>query len=708
MDAGSFEKLIEQKSLSLDKAALQIRKACEERQRERAEQQSAAAAPRQKAAQEDADPRGRFSGRRPFFFLVGAGISFPPIPLAASIEEECRRLASGDLPAGEQDGLKPIDTYSFWFDQAFPHPLQRQLYLRQLIQRRTISHASFRLAHLLLDRRIANVVVTLNFDDFISRALALFGRPYIICDHPATVERISPEQDDIQILHVHGTYWFYDCANLRSEIADRALASMQTNRTMAYKLDDVMERSSPIVIGYSGWEQDVVMTALKRRLSSTLPYRMYWFCYQDPKPDSLPEWLVTHPQVFFVTPSAQKTEGASAPAAAPAGPEAAGDQRKRGATLDATIVLERLIREFKLEAPHLFTDPLEFFAQQLEASLPEGESGAREDNYFIKSLVAEVREINRKTSKVPATLLRRVIQALRRSEVREAIALAGRISFKESRLDETQLHELMNAMWLAARGLFDSSAEELHACDIAIAAGRKLLEKKTNDAGVLEVMSNAMVNKSDALRLLGQRDEALKLLVEVEKLTGGSTTIHLRRLAARAMLSRGAIYRELRESVRASAQKKELEKKETAAYRALTRRFGRVDDAEIAVYVAYAINNEAFSKLVTAKPLMQKRDKKANATKKDLKEMFERALDHSPKNPIILSNLGYLACLSGETEVCRDLLKEAIGIGGERIKLGGLEDAKIKPVLPQDEVFTKILGEIDVAKTTPGVGKSAP
>jgi len=711
MDAASFEKLMEQKSLSLDTAALQIRKACEERQRECAEQHvpAAAGSPRLKAEPEDGGLRGRYSGRRPFFFLVGAGISYPPIPLASSIEEECRRLATDELPSVEPGALKPIDTYSYWFDQAYPHPLQRQLYLRQLIQRRTISHASFRLAHLLLDRRIANVVVTLNFDDFISRALALFGRSYIVCDHPATVERISPEQDDIQILHVHGTYWFYDCANLRSEIADRALASMQTNRTMAYKLDDVMERSSPIVIGYSGWEEDVVMTALRRRLSSTLPYRMYWFCYQDPKPDSFPEWLVTHPQVFFITPSAQKGESAQAATPPPPTAEGTGEERKRGATLDATLVLERLIREFKLEAPQLFTDPLEFFAQQLEASLPEGESGAREDNYFIKSLVAEVREINHRTRKVPSTLLRQVIHALRRSEVREAIALAGRINIRESKLDGAQLRELMNAMWLAAKGLFDSSDEELQAYDIAIAAGKKLLEKKPNDVGVLEVVSNAIINKSDALRVLEQQDEALVLLGEVEKLTSGSTSVILRRLAAKAILSRGATYRELLSTARVPAQmKKELERKERSAYRALTRRFSRTDDAEIAANVAYGINNEAFAKLVSIKPRIQRKDKTVASVRRDIKAMFERALTLAPKNPVVLANMGYLACLSDERENCRQLLREAIGLGGERIKQASLEDAKTKPVLAQDAVFTEILNEIDVSRAAPGVGKSSP
>lgn len=719
MDAASFEKLLEQKSLSLDTAAAQIRKACGDRRGETADGKKAEEPYAKKGTPDDAGARNNgSSGRRPFFFLVGAGISYPPIPLASSIEEDCRKLAAAETQAAESDGhRKPIDTYSYWFDQAYPHPLQRQLYLRQLIQSRTISHASFRLAHLLLDGRIANVVVTTNFDDFIARALSLFGKSYIVCDHPATVERISPEQDDIQILHVHGSYWFYDCANLRSEIADRALASMHTNRTMAYKLDDVMERSSPIVIGYSGWEEDVVMTALRRRLNSTLPYRMYWFCYQDPKPDTFPDWLVTHPQVFLVTPSAQKVEAspASAPApaapvsvaaSAPAGADGAGDQKKRGATLGATIVLEKLIREFRLEAPQLFTDSLEFFARQLEASLPEGESGAREDNYFIKSLVAEVREINRRTSKVPGTLLRRVIQAMRRSEVHEAIELAGRINIKESKLDETQLRELMNAMRLAAAGLFENSEEELQAHDIAIAAGKKLLEKIPGDVGVRESVADAIGVKGDVLRALGRYDEALKLPAEVEKIVGDSTDVQLRRQMAKALLSRGTTYRDMKYFAGA-AQKKEMEQKEAAAYRSVSARFGDSKDAGTAFYVAAAMQNEAFMKVANTKTTLHTSGKKANAAKKEIRKLYERARELAPKEPVIMVNLGYFECLTGDMEKCRELAREAIAIGGEPLTRAALELTITKPVVARDSDFAEIIKGIEMAKAAQEVGKPA-
>ena len=167
----------------------------------------------------------------PFFFMLGAGISSPPVPLASKIEQDCAdlamRLGRQERPAKESS---PLDRYSYLFDLAYPQPIQRQRYLLSLIQQKPISHANLRLAHLLSAKKVATLAATTNFDDFLSRSLSLFGIPHVVCDHPRTVERIDPESDDIQILHVHGTYRFYDCCNLRGRLCSRASCQKHANR----------------------------------------------------------------------------------------------------------------------------------------------------------------------------------------------------------------------------------------------------------------------------------------------------------------------------------------------------------------------------------------------------------------------------------------------------------------------------------------------
>ncbi len=240
----------------------------------------------------------------PFFFMVGAGVSCPPVPLAGQIIKHCKEEVGTPLEASKSS----MQEYARWLERAYHSPQDRSRYFRELIEGRAIPHANLRLAHLLYSKRVSNLVVTTNFDDFISRALSTFGAPHAVCDHPATVGRIEPERDDLQILHVHGSYWFYDCRNLTAEIQDRAARSESTTADMAHCLDRLLSNRSPLIVGYSGWESDVFMTAFRRRLASGLRYNAYWFCYRAAEIDSLPPDVKEHQNVYFVTPAQKRSE----------------------------------------------------------------------------------------------------------------------------------------------------------------------------------------------------------------------------------------------------------------------------------------------------------------------------------------------------------------------------------------------------------------
>src|SRR5262249_28433411 len=155
---------------------------------------------------------------------------------------------------------------------------------------------------------------------------------------------------DVQIIHVHGSYWFYDCCNLTGEIEERSRSSAEHPFDMASLLDNILARHSPLTIGYGGWEGDVVMTALRRRVRTRLPNSIYWFCYRRSDQDTLPGWLKDHPDVYLVMP-----------------PEPA-DEAAPGAALSADKVFDAMIAAFDLAKPELFDDPLKFFAVQLDSS----------------------------------------------------------------------------------------------------------------------------------------------------------------------------------------------------------------------------------------------------------------------------------------------------------------------------------------------------
>jgi hypothetical protein len=238
---------------------------------------------------------------KPFFFIVGAGISNPPVKLAWQMIEDFKKESRKRHRYNEPTGIEAIDKYSDWFIQAYQSPIERQDYIRKQIERKYISDANFRLAHILLEQKVASLVITPNFDDFLSRALHLFGEQPLVYGQPETFRYMDAERDDIQIVHVHGSYKFYEISNLKVEILEQAEDSANQPSKTASIIENLMPRRSPLVIGYSGWEGDVIMTALKRAIDGRrLPNTIYWFCYKESNIDSLPKWLNHHYNVYFV------------------------------------------------------------------------------------------------------------------------------------------------------------------------------------------------------------------------------------------------------------------------------------------------------------------------------------------------------------------------------------------------------------------------
>jgi len=472
------------------------------------------------------------------FFLVGAGISHPPIPLASEIEASCKVFAQKYGRTDEPIGNQPIDKYSHWFQRAYPQPIQRQAILRSLINGKPISHANLRLAHLLSERSIANIVVTPNFDDFLFKALALFGIQPIVCDHPRTVDRIDPEQRDLQIVHVHGSYWFYDCCNLRAEIQERAESLAFTVTTMGALLDRILSRRSPLVIGYGGWEGDVIMAALKRRLQGPLAYNLYWFCYQRANLEILPDWLKNNRDVYFVVPQEESVREVVATQfreesrakdwaedILPSGTDRVTDKEKTRLTLPAQQVLDKLIQSFNVKAPELTNNPLRFFAKNLRQSLPpEDFSATQGDIYFIRSVIERIERAEQKekeTKQEVESKMEVIRNALRRSQYVDALRQGGEIN--KTDLDTRQLQELMHAMWSASIGLEERLEEKLDALDLVIVLGDLLLQKGITDAALSVQVAKALRFKSYALGELHRDDESIAVCDELVKRFGGMT-----------------------------------------------------------------------------------------------------------------------------------------------------------------------------------------
>ncbi len=665
--------------------------------------------------------------QRPFFFMAGAGLSYPPVPLAGAVVDACKKEC-GDVEPPPGLAGDPMKEYSWWFQQAFHSPSDRQWYLRSIIENKFVSHANLRLAHLLLCRKITNLAVTTNFDDFISKSLAVFGEPHIVCDHPDTIQRIDPENDDLQIVHVHGTYWFYDCCNLEGEIEVRSRKSLQTASSMADFLDRILNNRSPLVIGYSGWSGDVFMTALKRRLRRGLPYNIYWFCYQRGAIQSLPEELRTHPNVFFVVPEGQRAAADASRIRIAEARKAAAAQTPSEPTLPASEVLDALVTTFQLEAPPLTRDPLGFFADQLRRSLPQdSETHSGRDIYLIQKVIKRIELAGRNLSATEGKL-ELVRDALRRSQYKEAIRSG--LSPAREELDDDQARELTEALYLAASKLLDNSAEELQAYDRAISLGTDLPGTTPDDLALRESVAKALVNRGNLLGDLKRLPEAFQSYDDAIARFGAAAETSLRYQVARAMYNKGATYGQMDQQAQAlEAYSAMLDRfhdadepgvRDLAAwatyqagvsldhlqrpaeaetrYKEVVERFASDTSAECREVWASAMNALGDNTVLEAKKIWIEHGEQAAAARlQDARHCYSSALERAPEQPYLQGSQAYLAFLQGDLTEARKLLARAIESGGEDLR-SALRDFAAQQPLPLDDDFKALLESIPAAR----------
>lgn len=306
----------------------------------------------------------------PYVFIVGSGISAPEILTAGGIIEHCqervRELYKEDneeLEKVSQESEKLLVNsakyYSYWFGQAYKNKKNRQQYLKNIINNARISTSNLLLAQILNSKKIATTVITPNFDNHLLKSLNLLGN-YDVFSANNVLDNIAlnKNSDNVQIIHVHGTYEFYDCCNLENEIVK--IANEQGIKTTAGTIEEFLKSQSPIVIGYSGWEDDVIMSKLKERIEyAALPYKWLWFCFTQKDYEILPDWLKKSDDVHFVLPDfkmdMEKNIG----------------EREENPVLPAEDVLNALIAKFRFEAPYLFSNPIQYYIDLIDGFLPE-------------------------------------------------------------------------------------------------------------------------------------------------------------------------------------------------------------------------------------------------------------------------------------------------------------------------------------------------
>lgn len=466
--------------------------------------------------------------KSPFFFIVGAGISSPIIPLAIDIEKECREIAIKKHRTKEPIKNTPYESYSHWFQQAFPQPKERQEYLKNKIRDKPITLANLRLAHLLSERKISNLVVTPNFDDMLSRALWLFQIQHIVCDHPQTIGRINPDIKDIQIIHVHGSYLFYDCCNTNLEINNRT--NKKNVNPIKDFIDNLLISRVPLVIGYGGWEEDAIMKALKKRLSNTtsLPYNLYWFCFKEDEINQLPSWLKNHNNVKFVIPSKiTPTIESRSRLNLEVILIDEHNKKEKKPELTSVNVLETFLISFGYITPPLIKDPLAFFIQHIKKSWPKKTQWTEmqampEDLYFIDNVIEKIERANKllknnlnEESQKSQKKLDQIINLVRNFRYFEAFNKSNLID--ERSLDTYKKVQFSKALFTISMNLKSHPIETIKGYDKVIHIINKLNHTTRKKNFLSRELVYSLLFKGYELQDQGNNRSAIKVYNEIIK-----------------------------------------------------------------------------------------------------------------------------------------------------------------------------------------------
>ena len=162
-------------------------------------------------------------------------------------------------------------------------------------------------------------------------------------------------------------------------------------------------------------------------------------------------------------------------------------QAESAATLAAQHVLEALIQRLNLEAPLITRSPVAFFAEQLRSSVPELGDGP--DLYAFSSVVERLERLGRIEAVArEASVLERLSRpryrgrtwpqakcSLRRCETPCADPSTERRSATQNvrsapHLTVAAVGDLLDSAWSAARGLNDSSSEEVRGYEVVVKA----------------------------------------------------------------------------------------------------------------------------------------------------------------------------------------------------------------------------------------------
>jgi tetratricopeptide (TPR) repeat protein len=358
-------------------------------------------------------------------------------------------------------------------------------------------------------------------------------------------------------------------------------------------LDEFLRNHSPLVVGYSGWDGDVLMSAIKKRLKmGRLAVPVYWFCYRESSIPDLP-WLTNNDDVFFVVPeepvkSIDDTSivrsGDGATQSMTSAPSNESLSQGKDPTLPAHRVFDALVQQFGLEAPPLTSNPLDFYAKQLRELLGSQtpSDGEPDTFYSFHTVIGRVERARDEESSMAPDRLQGFRDAMSKADYRGAITFAKQLDM--TALNKKEQRDALFVLWDASQGLLDDSQEEIDAYDLIAGLGDSLATgPEPQDLRVQTQVAKAMVNKGFRLGILGRSEEEIGVYDALVRRFGEATELPLRERVATAMFNKGFRLGTLGRS-----------EESIGVYDNVVRRFSEATELPLREQVAKAMVNKGF------------------------------------------------------------------------------------------------------------------
>jgi tetratricopeptide (TPR) repeat protein len=224
-------------------------------------------------------------------------------------------------------------------------------------------------------------------------------------------------------------------------------------------------------------------------------------------------------------------------------------------------------------------------------------------------------------------------------------------------------------------GTLDRTDEELGVYDFVV--------EHYSESELPAEIAFALFNKAYRLSTLKQSDAAIALYDRIINTAGDSTELELKDLAVNSRYNKGFVMSSLNRHEEALTFLREI-----------IDLYGTATEPALQEHVGRTFNGMAFESIVVAKAFRLQGNEEASLEKLHQAEQFIlKALEIDGDRAMRLGNHAYILFLLGRKDEAKELLTQAIDLGGEKIRQDELKDAYVNE-LPEDAEFRQLVNSI--------------